>query len=394
MSKKIIGLTDTKIRNAKSTDKLYKLRDGDGLILCVNPSGSKSWRIEYRRPTDDKRDSITIGKYPMISLADARQKKEKILSLIAHGEDPKIKLQEKNQVITLNCLFPEWYSRWSLDVTPKYALQVKRALEANIFNLLGKKDISIILPKDIVNALSSMENRGVLEYLKRTKGALKQMFDFAVERGLCSYNPVTSIGGKAFKKPEKRHFAALKPEQLGELLNAIKNSSMANATKNCILLQLSTLCRPAEASNMIWNEIDFENKLWTIPAERMKAKREHVVPLSEFSQKIIQEMKLFSDNNKYVFTGNIPNKPLNRETPRVALREFKEIGLDTTSHGLRALARTYLEKSGQWRKEVMEAALAHKESDNTVAAYNRHDYLSERQEMLEWWGNEIKKHLK
>ena len=155
--------------------------------------------------------------------------------------------------------------------------------------------------------------------------------------------------------------------------------------------QLLTLCRPSEATNAAWSEIDFESKVWTIPEERMKTNRKHVVPLSSLAYEIIKGVHNFTGNCEFIFVGRDFKRPINRETPRIALRRFKDLGLDTTSHGLRALARTCLEESGLWRFEVMEAALAHIEGDRVVAAYNRAEYLEERRKMLEWWGEEVRK---
>lgn len=158
--------------------------------------------------------------------------------------------------------------------------------------------------------------------------------------------------------------------------------------------QLLTMCRPAEATNTAWNEIDLENKLWTIPPDRMKTNREHVVPISTTAFEVISEMQQITGACHYVFVGRSFKTPINRETPRIALRRFREIGIDTTSHGLRALARTYVEESGLWRHEVMESALAHVESNKVVAAYNRAEYVEEKRKMLEWWGEEVRRHMK
>lgn len=389
MAKIITPLTVTKINNSKPKEKQYKLFDGNGLILCIYPSGNKVWRFEYKRPIDKKPDSITLGAYLHISLSEARVIRDQNRKLLSNNIDPKNRNEQVDVVMSLNTVFLEWFDRWKDSVKPKYAIQVRRALEQNILNSLGKRDITSIKPKDIVSALTPMESRGSLEYLKRTKQALGQIFTFAFERGICEYNPVTTIGKSAFKQPKKNHFDALKPEQLGSLIKCLKNSQMSELTQACILWQLSTLCRPSEATNATWDEIDLENQIWVIPKERMKASREHVVPFSSFSLSILKHIRIYTGEGAYLFTGNKPNKPINRETPRIALRKFREQGLNTTSHGLRALGRTYLENSGKWRSEVMEAALAHIEPNKVKAAYNRAEYFNEKQEMLEWWGTEI-----
>lgn len=391
MARIVAPLTATKIQNAKPKEKLYKLTDGQGLALWVYPSGKKTWRFEYRR-ADKKLDTITFGSYPSLSLAEARAMREKNRALLEKNIDPKIASQG-DEVITLKSVFDLWYERWYETVSNGYSLQMTRALENNIFPVLGHIDIASIKPKDVVGVLSVMEDRGSLEYLRRTKQILGQVFDFAVARGICDFNPVASIGSKAFKKPVNTNYSAIKPSQLPDLLNGINGSNMNFITKQCILWMMATLVRPSEATNMPWDELNFDSALWVIPPERMKAGREHVVPVSTFAMEIAKRMYEITGNGKFVFVGLDFRSPLNRETPRIALRRLKTKGIDTTSHGLRALGRTYLEESGLWRTEVMESALAHVQKDKTVAAYNRAEYIEEKREMLEWWGEEIRKFI-
>lgn len=385
-------LTATQINKLKAKNKTYKLHDGEGLTLLVYPSGKKVWRLEYTRK-DKKRDSLTMGPFPEFSLADARKKKLELRTQIAKGENPKRSREKPEGSITLNEAFSQWYERWHTEVTPRYALQVERAIKTNILSLLGKREVTAIKPKEIVEALTRMEERGCLEYLRRTKQALRQIFDFCVGRGECEFNPVANIGSKAFKRPNRKNFAAPRANQLAEFLRCLQKSSMEQLTKGCILWMLSTLCRPAEATNMPWTEVDLDNKIWTIPAERMKKRKEYQVPLSNFSLKLLKNVGRYTSNERFVFPGRKKDSPINRETPRMALRKLKDCGIDTTSHGLRSLGRTYLEESGKWEYEVMEAALAHDIKNKTVAAYDRSNRFEKRRKMLEWWGKEIQNAL-
>ena len=375
MARLVTPLTATKINAAKPKEKLYKLTDGGGLALWVLPSGKKTWRFEYRRP-DKKLDTITIGSYPEFSLADAREIREQYRAMTAKGIDPK--LADNGEAVTLKAVYELWSERWQTTVSTGYAIKMFNALDLNVMPTLGKWDIQKIKPKNVVETLLPMEARGSLEQLRKTKQILRQVFDFAVARGLCDFNPVASVSNKAFKKPESTHYSALKPEQLPNLIDAVYNRNLDFVTQHCIMWQLLTLCRPSEATNAAWSEIDFENKIWTIPEERMKTNRKHVVPLSSLAFDIINEVHKFTGNCEFVFVGRNFKRPINRETPRIALRRFKDLGLDTTSHGLRALARTCLEESGLWRFEAIEAALAH---------------IEERRKMLEWWGEEVRKFM-
>ncbi len=390
MARLVTPLTATKINAAKPKEKLYKLSDGSGLALWVYPTGKKTWRFEYRR-ADKKLDTITFGSFPELSLADAREMRDKNRSLIAKGVDPKIVVNE--ETVTVQTVFELWYERWQSTVSPKYAAQTHKIITNNLLPLLGRRDVESIKPKDVVSALSPMEERGALEYLRKAKQAFGQVFDFALARGFCEYNPVTSVSNKAFKAHISTNFSALKPEQLPELLHALYTSQIDLITRYCIMWQLLNMCRPAEATNMPWVEMEFDNSLWTIAPKRMKTGREHIVPVSTFGMEIIKEIHKITGSCEYVFVGRSFKTPINRETPRIALRRFKTIGIDTTSHGLRALARTYLEESGLWRHEVMESALAHVEKNKVVAAYNRAEYIDEKRKMLEWWGEEVRKHM-
>lgn len=389
MPKIVTPLTTSKINAAKPKEKLYKLSDGNGLALWIYPTGKKTWRFEYRRQ-DKKLDTITFGAFPDITLLDARLMRDEKRSLLAKKIDPKLTNKEES-IITLKSVYDLWAERWQETVSIGYAIKMFNALDSDIIPVLGNKNIQEIKPKDIVNALIPIEERGSLEQLRKTKRIAGQIFDFAVARGLIEYNPVAAISNKAFKSPISTNYSALKPEQLKNLIDLMYNSNMDLITRHCIMWQLLTLCRPSEATNTVWEEVDLNNRLWVIPPERMKTGRKHQVPLSDLACEIISEIKNITGQCHYVFVGRNFKTPINRETPRIALRRFKIKGIDTTSHGLRALGRTYLEESGKWRFEVMESALAHVEGNKVVAAYNRANYLEEKREMLQWWGEEIRK---
>ena len=390
MARLVTPLSVSKINAAKPKDKMYKLSDGGGLALWVYPSGKKTWRFEYRR-IDKKLDTITFGGYPELSLAEARAMRDEKRASLVKGVDPKLSVN--TETITLNTVYELWLERWQETVSAGYVIRMMNVIKANILPQIGNVDITTIKPKDVVSVLLPIETRGSLVQLRKTKQILGQIFDFALARGIIEYNPVTSVNNKAFRQPESTNFKALSPNQLGSLVHALYNSQINYITRHCIMWQLLTLTRPSEATNTSWNEIDLEKKLWIIPAQRMKTNREHTVPLSSFAIEIMQEMQKVSGGCDFVFVSRDFKTPIHRETPRIALRRFRDIGIDTTSHGLRALGRTYLEESAKWRFEVMESALAHVEANKVVAAYNRADYLEEKREMLEWWGEEVRTYI-
>ncbi len=379
MARKIPPLTIVQTRSAKPAEKLYKLFDGGGLALWVYPTGRKTWRLEYRR-IDGKRDTLTLGSSDDFSLAEARAWRDSTRAKIAHGEDVK----SPKHFHTFSTVFDAWYSRWTETVTPRYALQVRRAMIANVMNMLGTMDITTIKPLHIVTALTPMETRGSLEYLRRVKQGIKLVFDFAVARGLTEYNPALMISNSAFKPHVSKNFDALKPEQLPDLVRFLNGQSIQLITALCIRFQLLTLARPIEACGARWSEINFDDRLWTLPAERMKRRREHLVPLSTQAIEILRNAYKISADYDYVFIGSDLKRHMNVETARMALRRAK---LPTTAHGLRSLGSTILNESGLWRPDVIEAALAHAPDNAVRAAYNRAQYLPERRKMLQWFSD-------
>ena len=386
MAKKILPLTVAQVRDAAPSDKMYRLADGNGLALWVYPTGLKSWRLAYTRP-DGAKDTLTLGPLEKYTLGEARKWRDLNRAKIANGENPKEPKKSKD----FKTIFEMWMERWRETVTPGYALQVERAINSNIMFFLKDKLINEIEPIDIVNALSPMEARGAHEYLRRTKQSIKLIFDFAISRGLTKYNPVTSVSNKAFMPHKAGHFAALSPDQLPKLIMAIERSEMENITRLCIYLQLLTFVRPAEAAGAKWAEIDFDNNIWTIPAERTKTRKAHTVHLTALTIKILLDAKKISNGREHVFLGRNFDNHINVETARVALRRLKEFGIDTTAHGLRSLASTSLNRSKLFRPDAIEAALAHTPENKVRAAYNREEYMDERAEMLEWWSQKISK---
>ncbi|ULJ59772.1 tyrosine-type recombinase/integrase [Wielerella bovis] len=392
MPKIVTPLTLGQVKSARPKDKIYKLSDGGGLSLWVLPSGGKSWRMTYIRP-DKKTDTLVLGLYPEFSLADARQWRDEIRAKLARGIDPKAGIADFGAKYRFENRLAEWYERWKLDggklgdgKNEKYATQVLAALELNVLPEFRGRDVRQITTAEIVACLRKMEERGVLEYLKRVKSSLGLMFDYLVADGTIAANPVRIIGRQVFKKPRERHFDALTPNQLPLLIERLENTKgVSERARLLIYWQLLSMVRPNEAAEVPLSEIDLEQKIWEIPLTRMKT-RPHIVPLSSALVQIYHEAMAMNARGVYLFEG-LGGKPMNVETARINLRQ--KMKLPTTGHGLRTLATTYLREVHKIPKDIRDLLLSHHEESKTDRAYDRAEFLDERREVLELWGRDV-----
>lgn len=386
-------LTATEVKNAKSKDKEYNLVDGQGLKLRVLPSGSKQWQLNYYRPTNGKRANLNLGRYPDISLVQARKSSMEAKELIAQGIDPqeerKRKLQEykENHEHTFLKVSEDWFEIKKHDVTPDYAVDIWRSLELHIFPQLSDVPVKDITAPKVIELLKPIEAKGSLETVKRLSQRLNEIMNFATNCGLIKANPLTGIRA-AFKKPKKTNMAALTPAELPELMEALANASIKGTTRCLIKWQLHTITRPSEASGARWDELDLENKIWIIPQERMKKRREHRIPLTEQMLALLEVMKPISGHREFIFPSDRdPKKPCNSQTANMALKRMGFAGR-LVSHGLRSLASTTLNEQG-FEPDLIESALAHVDDNQVRNAYNRTDYLERRKPMMVWWSENI-----
>ncbi len=275
MAKITTRLTDKEIKSAKPKGKEYCLFDGDGLRLRVKPSGSKHWLFNYYRPNSKKRANLTLGKYPDLSLALARKQALEAKELIAQDIDPqedKKRKQQEHKTVHQHTFFnvsKEWFDIKQESVTPDYAVDIWRSLELHIFPNLSTTPVKDITAPLVIESLKPIEAKGSLETVKRLTQRLNEIMDFATNCGFVNANPLTGIKA-AFKKPQKENMASIKPEGLPELMNAIANANIKRTTRCLIEWQLHTMTRPSEAAATRWSEIDLNQRIWTIPAERMK----------------------------------------------------------------------------------------------------------------------------
>ncbi|MEP8552834.1 integrase domain-containing protein [Enterobacter mori] len=387
-------LTNTEVLRAKALEKDLTLHDGDGLFLIVKTSGKKLWRFRYQRPATKQRTMMGLGAFPALSLADARGLRADYLALLANGIDPQVQAEvaEEEQQIALDSIFStvaaNWFQLKSKSVTPDYAKDIWRSLEKDVFPAIGEIPVQQIKARTLVEALEPIKARGALETVRRLVQRINEIMIYAVNTGLIDANPASGIG-MAFEKPKKQNMPTLRPEDLPKLMRSLIMSNLSVPTRCLIEWQLLTLVRPSEASGARWAEIDLNTKLWRIPAERMKAKREHIVPLSPQALEILEVMKPISAHREHVFPSrNDPKKPMNSQTANAAL---KRIGYEgkLVAHGLRSIASTYLNES-EFNSDIIEAALAHVDKDEVRRAYNRTTYLGQRVELMNFWGLKVK----
>ena len=386
-------LSELKIKSAKPSEKDYVLFDGGGLQMRVRSNGSKLWNFNYRHPVTKKRINMGLGTFPEVSLAQARKGSIAAREVLAQGLDPKeqrdVELQAKQAETehTFQNVATSWYELKKDAVTPAYAEDIWRSLTLHVFPDLGTTPISAISAPQVINLLRPLETKGSLETVKRLSQRLNEIMTYGVNSGLIHANPLSGIRS-VFKKPKKKNMAALAPDELKELMVAIANASIKRITRCLIEWQLNTMTRPAEAATTRWEDIDLEKKIWTIPAERMKKRRIHIVPLTDQALALLEAIKPYSGHREYVFPADRdPRTHCNSQTANMALKRMGFEGR-LVSHGMRSMASTILNEHG-WDPELIEVALAHVDNNEVRSAYNRAEYIERRRPMMAWWSEHI-----
>ncbi|EPY5308675.1 integrase domain-containing protein [Klebsiella pneumoniae] len=384
-------LTNNEILKAKPREKDFTLHDGDGLFLLVKTSGKKLWRFRYQRPVSGSRTNLSLGSYPALTLAAARQIRDQHLTTLAQGLDPQQQQEQASEQrqIELDSIFStvaaNWFQLKSKSVTKDYAKDIWRSLDKDVFPAIGSIPVQEIKARTIVEALEPIKARGALETVRRLVQRVNEIMIYAVNTGLIDANPASGVG-MAFEKPKKQNMPTLRPEELPRLMRSLMMSNLSVATRCLIEWQLLTLVRPSEASGARWAEIDLNEKIWIIPAERMKAKREHIVPLSQQALDILGVMKPISAHREHIFPSrNDPKQPMNSQTANAALKRIG-YGGKLVAHGLRSIASTAMNEAG-FNADVIEAALAHSDKNEVRRAYNRSTYLDKRVLLMQWWAN-------
>lgn len=395
MAKITKPLTNTEVKQAKPKDKEYNLSDGDGLQLRVKPNGSKLWLFNYQKPITKKRANLSLGKYPALSLADARKLREDARSLLANEIDPKEEKdkQQRKRLLainsTLRVVFEQWFAIKKTKIAEVTAVSLQRNFENHLFPKLSHKPIDQINAPETIAVLKPLAAKGSLETTNKIIGHLNELMIHAVNTGTIHHNPLAGIKA-AFETPKSQHMLTLKPEELPELMNALSYASIKVTTRCLIEWQLHTMVRPSEAATAKWDEIDFENKLWDIPGDSMKMKRTQTVPLTEQSLALLKIIKPFSGHREYIFPSDRePSKPSNPQTANMALKRVGFKGR-LVAHGMRSIASTTMNEQG-FDADIIEAALAHVDKNEVRRAYNRSDYLERRRVLMAWWSEHIEK---
>lgn len=399
MAKIAKKLTDTEIKSTKPADKEINLFDGDGLILRIAPlakGGKKNWYFRYAVPVSKKRTKMSLGTYPHLTLARARALRDEYLSLLANRIDPQVHNNNKANALknatehTLQTVARKWLDEKvkTSGISQDHAEDIWRSLERNIFPGLGNVPINEIRPKLLKQHLDPIEQRGVLETLRRIISRLNEIFRYAATEELIEFNPADNLGQR-FSKPKKQNMPALPPSELPRFLVALNNASIRLETRLLIEWQLLTWVRPGEAVRTRWSDIDIETGMWNIPSDFMKMKKPHKVPLSKEALRILDSMKAISGHREWVFTSiKAPLNHMHEQTANAAIIRMG-FGGELVAHGMRSIARTAAEESGKFRTDVLEAALAHSKKDEIIAAYNRADYLAERVVLMQWWSGYV-----
>lgn len=390
-------LTFAEVERSKPQDKDYTLQDGDGLYLLIKSNGSKSWRFNYYRPgvTPKKRVLLSFGLYPDVSLAAAREKRDDARTLVAAGIDPqhKIKQQREHAQFQADSVFSvlaaQWFEVKKTTVSTDHAFDIWRSIERDVLPSVGEMPIQDIKPRHLIQALEPVKLRGSLETLRRIIQRINEIMIFAINLGLIDINPASGIS-YAFEKPKKEHQPSIRPERLPEFLAALSKANVTLQTRCLILWQLLNIVRPSEAVSVAWAEIDFESSRWVIPAEKMKMKREHIVPLSSQALAVLDQLRPISGHREHVFPSiKEPRQPMHAQTANAAIKRMGFNG-ELVAHGMRAIASTAMNEA-EFNSDVVEAALAHLEKDEVRRAYNRSVYLEQRVELMQWWGDFVER---
>ncbi|MCO6551726.1 integrase [Gilliamella apicola] len=393
MARKTHPLTDTQIKAAKPRDKDYSLFDGGGMYLLVKSNNSKIWRFKYTRPYTKKGALISFGSYPEVSLQQARKQRDEARELIKQGVDPQEHKAEQEQrkhdeiTSTFKKVAADWFKvKSGKGLTESTLKRTWESLELHLFPYIGDKSIFKLKAKEFIKAMEPLRANGKLETIKRLCQRINEIMFYAVNIGLIDANPAAKIKD-AFESPIKGQMPTINAQELPQFMQSLAMARIELQTRCLIEWQLLTMTRPNEAVGAKWQEIDLDNCLWVIPAEKMKMRREHTITLNKQAMAILSIMKPISGHREHIFPSMKPpyTTPMNSSTANMAIKRmgYKD---KLVAHGLRALASTILNEQG-FDPNIIEAALAHVDTNSVRRAYNRATYLEQRRIMLDWWGD-------
>jgi integrase len=384
-----LALTVTEVKNAKPKDKPYRLFDGGGLYLEIAPSGGKLWRMKYRFAGKEKR--LAFGVFPDVSLAEARERREQARKLLAKGQDPgQAKKQEKAaaeaQTETFELVAREWFAKQKPTWAASHSARLMARLERLVFPFVGALPVKDLGAPDLLALGRRIEARGTVDTAHRVVQIVGQIMRYAVATGRAERNPSADLRG-ALAPVKAKHFASLTdPRDVAKLLRVVEEYQGSYVVRCALRLAPLIFVRPGELRRAEWPELDLDGAEWRIPAEKMKMKVQHIVPLSKQAVAILREIHPLTGSGKYVFPGLRPGRTLSENTLNAALRNLGFAKDEMTSHGFRAMASTILHEQG-WSSDVIERQLAHKDRNKVRAAYNHAEHLPERRRMMQAWAD-------
>jgi len=394
------NLTDADCKAAKPREKPYKLAAGGGLYLEVFPDGAKRWRWKYRFGGKEKRLALGVyGGATHVSLRAAREGRDAARLQLKAGIDPSAAKQAAKVTEagadSFEAIAREWHAKFAPGWVASHADRILRRLEVDVFPWLGKRAVSTIKAPDVLACARRIEQRGALETAHRMLQNCGQVFRYAVATGRADSDPTTALRGALPPPKEKHHASITDPARIGELLRAMDSYSGFFATRCALRLAPLVFVRPGELRKATWDEIDFEKAEWRIPAERMKMRELHIVPLSEQAVAILRELEPLTgrgipgkpDVPRFIFPGGrTRERPMSENAVLAALRRMGYGTDEMTGHGFRSMASTLLHEQG-WNHQAIERQLAHAERNAVSAAYNYAEHLPERRRMMQAWAD-------
>jgi integrase len=386
-----VALTDTEIRRSKPTSKPYKLSDSGGLHLLVTSTGGKLWRWKYRFEGTEK--LMALGRYPDVALADARVRRDAARKKLADGIDPMAerKAARTAEIVATEHTFEKigelWLAHWKGNKSARHSETTRNRLKANVYPVLGERPIAEVEPMELVQLAKDIETRGASDMAKRILQIVGMVFRYAVAHGYSKRNPAAEIRPSDILKPtRKTNLARIDAKELPALLRAIELYDGRPLTRQALKLMALTFVRTSELIGARWDEFDFEARRWSIPAERMKMKMPHIVPLSTQALEVLELLRTISGQAEHVFPGEQDSsKSMSNMTILKALERMGYKGR-MTGHGFRGLASTILHEQG-YNHEYIELQLAHAPRNEVSAAYNHALYLQPRTKMMQDWAD-------
>ncbi|MDM8358822.1 tyrosine-type recombinase/integrase [Pandoraea communis] len=388
-----MALTDIAIKNARPSDKAYKLFDGGGLFLLITPANQKYWRLKYRHSGKEK--LLALGVYPEVSLAAARKKREEARDSLAQGADPSAQRKEVKRLAILSAatsfeaVAREWFESQRGGWSAGYAEKVIGSLEGDVFPTLGDMPIADIEAHTLVGVLRAVEARGVRETAKRILQRTRAVFQYGIMTGRCARNPASDVDAQVILKkgPAVQHMARIRPLELPTLMRDIATYEGEPVTRLALELMALTFVRTAELIGATWHEFNEDAREWRIPASRMKMRTPHIVPLSRQAMSVLEELRQINGAREFVFHSPQGRKPISNNTMLYALYRM---GYKSrmTGHGFRGLAATTLREMG-YTRDLVDRQLAHAERNQVTAAYVHAEYLQDRRKMMQHWADYI-----